>query len=192
VNKLNLTSRPEGKTMATGTRARRGNKAAAQPAEEVEETNGSTVRAPSEMHELMADFFNENYDAGVTPRQCAIFTSKRTAFRKSDGYQEYRAAGGDDEGETKPARASKAKAASEGEEPKPAARRGRRAAAAKPEAEEAEDTTEAKATPARRARRAGKAEPPVADEAASPARTTPRRARRTAAAKPAESEEEPF
>jgi hypothetical protein len=191
VNKLNLTSRPEGKTMATGTRARRGNKAATQPAEEVEETNGSTVRAPSEMHELMADFFNENYDAGVTPRQCAIFTSKRTAFRKSDGYQEYRAAGGDDEGEAKPARASKAKAASEGEEPKPAARRGRRAAAAKPEAEEA-DTTEAKAAPARRARRAGKAEAPAADEAASPARTTPRRARRTAAAKPAESEEEPF
>jgi hypothetical protein len=191
VNKLNLTSRPEGKTMATGTRARRGNKAATQPAEEVEETNGSTVRAPSEMHELMADFFNENYDAGVTPRQCAIFTSKRTAFRKSDGYQEYRAAGGDDEGEAKPARASKAKAASEGEEPKPAARRGRRAAAAKPEAEEA-DTTEAKAAPARRARRAGKAEAPAADEAASPTRTTPRRARRTAAAKPAESEEEPF
>lgn len=177
----------KGNMMATGTRARRGTKAA-QPAEEVEETSNGGVRAPSEMHELMADFFNTEYNAGVTPAQCAIFTSKRTAFRKSDAYQDYRAAGGDDEGDAKPARASKT------EDAKPAARRGRRGTAAKAEAEEAPAE---KAAPARRARRAGKAE---ATEDAAPAeekleaarRTTPRRSRRTAAVKPAESDEEPF
>lgn len=179
--------------MATGTRARRGSKAA-QPAEEVEETtNGTGVRAPTEMHELMAEFFNTEYDAGVTPEQCAIFTSKRTAFRKSDAYLEYRDKVGDeDETEAKPARAGRGKAAEKSEAPKPAARRGRRGAAAQPEAEEPEaEETPAKAAPARRSRRTGKAE--AAEEGSTPARTTPRRGRRgAAAAKPAETEEEPF
>lgn len=164
--------------MATATRARRGTKAAAvKPAEEEIAESSSTVREPSEMHELMADFFNENYEAGVTPRQCAIYTSKRGEFRRSAEYLEYRernaANGGDEEAEAE----------------KPAARparRGRKAVAeeAEPEAEEAP-----KATPARRPRR-GAAKAADTEETETAEKAAPARRRRSRPA--AVSEEEPF
>lgn len=177
--------------MATATRARRGTKAV-KPVEEdiVEDEDAGSIREPSEMHELMAEFFNDNYDANVTPRQCAIYTSKRGAFRRSDEYKEYRerAAAAADERAT----ARQVKAAEPKAEPaeKPArARRGRPAAA---KAEEPEETSEPKVkpTPPRRRRAAAAA---VKDEAvtADTAPTPPARRRRSAA-KPAASEEEPF
>lgn len=164
--------------MATATRARRGTKAAVKPAEEESAESNSTVREPSEMHELMADFFNENYEAGVTPRQCAIYTSKRGEFRRSAEYLEYRernaANGGDEEAEAE----------------KPAARparRGRKAAAeeAEPEAEEAP-----KAAPARRPRRGAAKAATEETETETAEKAAPARRRRSRPA--AVSEEEPF
>lgn len=178
--------------MATATRARRGSKAAEPVEEEVVEPNGS-VREPSELHELMAEYFNEKYDAGVTPLQCAIFTSKRTEFRKSDAYLEYReaAAEGAEEraAEAVKTRRAKAKADAEeepeAEEAKPARGRRARKPAATAEAAPAE-----KAAPARRTRRTGKAEAEAPAEEAKPAATT--RRRRSAKPAAAASEEEPF
>lgn len=192
--------------MATATRAR-GRKAAAAK-EETEEmptsTAGSTLREPTRLHELMADYFNENYDAAVTPRQCLIFTSKRTEFRRSEDYKAYRedmtnGAVEDDEPEpTKKATTRsggrRGRAAAKAEEegpaetpaPAPRARRGR-----KPATTQEEPAEEKAATPARRARRGGRS----AEEAEAPEKTTstPARRRRStkAAAEPA-TEEEPF
>jgi hypothetical protein len=78
------------------------------PAPEVEE-DSSISREPGEMHELFAEYLNEEYDAGVTPRQVMLFTSKRNEFRSGEAYREYRArrkealgSKADDEPEAKP------------------------------------------------------------------------------------------
>lgn len=180
--------------MAQATRTRRNATAVKEAAEEPE---GSDIRQPSKMHELMAQYFNDTYDAGVTPLQCAIFTSKRTEFRRSDAYQDYRAEeNGDagDEAEAKPVRRTRrgAKAAAEPEEepaeaaPKTSARRApRRGAKAAAAAEEPAEEAKPAAKP-RRSRRSG-----ATGEDAAPAKPAPRRSRRNAAPE-ASSEDEPF
>lgn len=173
--------------MATATRARRN---AAPVKEDVDEPDeGSNgVRQPTRMHELFAEFLNEHYDAGVTARQCAIFTSKRSEFRRSQAYQDYRAEGpgeADDEAEAKPTSRRRTAKADEPAEAKAApARRARRGAAVKeaPEAEEAKPATKT----AGRRRRSG-----TTGEDGATAKPAGGRRRRSSA--PAEtSEEEPF
>lgn len=159
------------------------------PAPEPEETDEPVggLREPGTLHELMADWFNETYDADVTPLQCLIFTSKRNEFRRSDEYAAYRdeldktRAAAAEEAEAAPKRRRKAAADEDEEEPAPKARRGRKAKAAEPEDE---DEPEAKPAPKRRGRPAAK----DADAAAKPVR---RRRARGAAAADAEGDE-PF
>lgn len=141
----------------TTTRARRGSTKAAKAEpveEEVEETNG---RGPGAMHELFATYLNDEYDAGITPEQIMLVTSKRNEFRRTDAYADYRDEL-DKERETRPAKKAKAKAeAAEADEevgepePKPA-RRGRGRAKAAPAEEPAEE-----AKPAPRRRRSSRA-----------------------------------
>ena len=181
--------------MATATRARRGTKAAKPVEEDVEEeeaTNGRGVRPPTRLHELMAEYFNENYDADVTPEQCAIFTSKRTEFRKSDIYAEYREEQGEAAEEKANARANRAKAKDEEDDaPAPKRRPAGRTRKAAVDKDDEDEAPAAKPAPARRARRSGKAEAEEAaptEDAPKPAATRRRRTAKPAAA----SEEEPF
>lgn len=195
--------------MATTTRARRGSTKAAKVEEPEDDEGGPGLREPTELHELMADYFNANYDAGVTPLQCAIFTSKRTEFRKSAEYEEYREALADERASkaeakaerkaareqakdldeatttakrrTRRTRATEDEEAAEAEEAKPAprARRGR-----------AKATEAAEETPAKPATRGRRRAAPAAEEAAPKAAPARRSRRRGTAA--ADTEEEVF
>jgi len=191
--------------MATSTRAKRGAKAAP-----VETEESAELREPTELHELMAEYFNDTYDAGVTARQCAIFTSKRNEFRSTSTYRDWRAARANGSAKSEPAdkpepvrrgRKPAAKAVADEEAPADKPRRGRprKAAPATEEATEAAprrrgrppakpkpvaaETAEETAKPARRRRSAPPAAAPVEEDTATaaPAPARRRRASRVAA-----------
>lgn len=133
-------------------------KTAPAPEPEVVEEDGST-RGPSELHELFSQWLEEETDVRVSPEHIYLVTSKRTAFRKSDAYAEYRDGKDAVREEAKRAKeerkTARAAEASEDDEPKPAKRRGRTAPS---------EETEAPARPAgRRGRRAAAAEEAPAD-----------------------------
>jgi hypothetical protein len=131
------------------------------PAPEPEETEGDgTVRGPGEMHDLFSAFLKETTGEDVDPLHIFLVTSKRTAFRKTEAYEEFAAAQEERRDEAFKAKEARAK---------------NRAATA------TEDDAEATAPKARGRRAKATTEEAPAD---APEPTAPRRGRRTAA-KPA-------
>jgi len=167
----------------------------AKPAVEVEETEETaTGRGPTALHEAMAEWLNETYDADITADQVRLAQTKRKEFRATEAYDtavsemdeareqaetekaKRRAAkeAQAEEAEEAPApKRRKAKAQAEDADEAPAPKRGRKAKAA---AEEPAEETEAK--PARRGRKAkAAATTEAAEEETSEAPAKPKRRR---------------
>jgi hypothetical protein len=170
--------------MARSTRATKAAKVAPAPEKE-EVAEGGVTRGPTEMHEIFSEWLEEETGVRVSPEHIFLVTSKRTAFRKSDAYQNYaegkdaqraeakaerderkkaRAAEAEvEDDEPKPKRRGRGRAVTEeiGEETPTPARRGRRVAAKATEDDEEETTTRpGRRTGTRRARAAAVATEP--------------------------------